>query len=246
MWRYGLIVFAGYVAFLAATVPAHLVVSQVALPPSVALTDVRGTIWSGRAVLMATAQQGAPLLSRVRFHVWPGALLHGRWGYVLTGQGPLAGHVAVAVTSHRVELADMALTVSAKAAAAVFPALRDEGAGGAFAVRDQDWVMGSHPHGGGALVWRDARLASAPVDPLGSYRLVFSVTPAGVLYTIHTLSGKLVITGHGHYGRASRMVSFRGLVTGHGLRLQGFLSGIGFSAAHGARRIRLRLPLSAL
>ncbi|MDA8390471.1 MAG: type II secretion system protein N [Gammaproteobacteria bacterium] len=245
MSRYGLIAFAGYLVFLAATVPARLVLPHVGLPPSLAITEVRGSIWSGQAVLTTTAQP-ASILSRVRFHVWLGALLHGRWGYVLHGQGPLAGDVSVAVGRHRIELADMVLKATAGSVGPLVPGLRDAGASGAFVMRDRDWVMGAHAHGGGQLSWHDAGLVAAPVDPLGSYRVTFTMTPAGAVYRIRTLTGRLTITGGGHYEAASRMVSFRGFVTGHGLRLQGFLRSVGFFARHVGRPIRLRLPVAAL
>ncbi len=245
-FRYGLAGAGGYLLFLAATAPARLAVSSIPLPPSMALTAVHGSVWSGRAVLTATGGQGTSTLSHLKFHVWPGALLHGHWGYIVQGRGVLAGHASVAVGARHVELAQAALRMPAAMLGLLATGLRDAGATGEIVLRDRDWVGGRGARGGGVVIWRHAGLASAPVDPLGSYRLSFRMTPAGAAYTIHTIGGKLAVSGRGHYRQAGGTLSFTGLIAGHGLRLQGFLGAFGSAGPGGARQVHLRLPVAAL
>lgn len=244
-WRYGLVLAGGYLVFLAASVPARLALSRVPLPPTLTLTGVHGSIWSGRAVLMHTGA-GPRVLSHLRFHVWPGALLHARWGYAVRATGPVGGHFAVASGGTQMMLADVVLQAPVKVLRPLIGGLRGMGARGTVTVHSRRVVFGAHPHGGGVVTWRHAGLASLPVDPLGSYRIGWRVTPAGLSYSIHTLRGRLAIAGGGRWQARAGVVSFHGIMTPHGLRLQGFFSSLGTAAPGGARRIHLRLPAAAL
>ncbi|NTS75845.1 type II secretion system protein N [Catenovulum sp. SM1970] len=66
-----------YLVFLIATIPAHLVVSQISVPRTVQLGMVSGTVWDGKfnAVLV-----NGILLKNVRWSFSPSALLTGKLG----------------------------------------------------------------------------------------------------------------------------------------------------------------------
>lgn len=241
-----LVILAFYALFLVVTAPARLVIRywQPQLPPRMAVTAVRGSIWSGRAALWVDHGGGRRLLTRIRFRFWPAALLRGDWGYTVHCQGPLHGHVLLAVGRQTLTVAALSLTTPVAALSPLVPALKDWGLSGVLTLTSPHLRVGATAVGGGRLVWARAGVVSMPVAPLGSYVLTFAMTPMGLHYRVRTRAGKLVVRGGGHYRPAGGVATFHGLVRGHGLRLSGFMSSFGTTAAHGARAITLRIPVA--
>ncbi|MHB1567276.1 MAG: type II secretion system protein N [Acidiferrobacter sp.] len=243
-----LVLLAFYALFLVVTAPARLVVRywQSQLPPRMVVAAVQGSIWSGRAALWVDHGGARRLLTDVRFRFWPAALLRGEWGYTVHCQGPLHGHAVLAVGRQTLTVAALSLTTPVAALSPLVPALKDWGLSGALTLTSPHLHVGATAVGGGQLVWAQAGVVSLPVAPLGSYVLTFTMTPMGLRYRVRTRHGKLQVQGGGHYRLAGGVVTFHGLVRGHGLRLSGFMSSFGTAAAHGARAITLRIPVATL
>ncbi len=234
---------AAYAVFLVATAPARLARPywDRDLPDGLRVVQVHGTIWSGGFTLLAPA--AAAPLSRVHFRFAIGPLMHGRFGYVVDLSGPVHGHLTAAFGSQTTALTDLAVSLPAARLAAFVPAAQDFGPGGVLTVRSPGLVWGPRPAGHGTLIWQDATLVSAPVNPLGTYVAHFVVATPAASYQIDTQEGRLVVRGRGRYRLTPGTLSFRGRVQAHGLRLQGLIQNIGSPDGHGGRRVVFRSPL---
>ncbi len=243
--RYVLLAVLAYAIFLLATAPVRVVLPALTqgLPPGVSVTDVHGTIWGGRMELVLNTATGTEALSRVRFSFIAGALIRGRVGYALRLVGPVQGHMRTAFAAQVREFSDVALNAPAGLLASLIPAAQDFGPSGQLALRARTLVWGPHPAGQGTLTWSRAALVSAPVNPLGTYGARFVLAAPGMTYRIRTLSGALVVRGHGRYRIADRVLSFAGDVRGHGLRLGGLIQNIGVPDGAGGRRVDFRMTL---
>ncbi len=242
---YVLLAILAYAIFLVATAPARVALPYLTqgLPPVVGITDVHGTIWDGRAALVLNTATGTEALSRVRFTFTPSPLFRGRIGYSLRLGGPLQGHMQTAFGSQVQEFSHVALSAPAGVLASLVPAAQNFGPGGHLALHARDLVWGPRPSGQGRLTWTRAALVSAPVNPLGTYDAHFVLAAPGVSYRIRTLSGALVVRGHGRYLFAGGVLSFEGDVRGDGLRLGGLVQNIGVPDGRGGRRVDFRMPL---
>lgn len=242
---YILLAVTAYGAFLLATAPARAVLPEIALrmPPLVRIAAGHGTVWDGRFTLLWDTATGPKVLSRVRFRFAPAGLIEGRVGYAVRFTGPLHGHVRAVFGLGVRGLSDLAMTVPAGVLAALVPAVQGLGPGGVLTLRAQDLAWGPRPSGRGTVTWSRAALASAPVDPLGSYVAHFRLAGRAVTYRIRTLGGRLLVAGAGRYRPARGVFSFAGDVRGRGLRLKGMLSAIGIPDGRGGRRVAFRSSL---
>lgn len=235
-----LTVLAGYALFLVATAPARLIVRVLrpSLPPALTFDAVHGSIWSGRAVLSVHHGVIHQPLTTVHFEFWPAALMHGEWGYAVQCQGPVHGHARIAAGRHQFIVTALGLSAPITALVPLWPPLTQWGLGGTLSVTSHRLQFGGGTAAGrGQLTLVQARVVSLPVAPLGNYVLAFAMTPRGLRYRLRTRQGQLQIRGAGHYRRTAGVVTFHGLIRGRGLRLSGFMSSFGKTAAHGARAV---------
>lgn len=237
--KYVLLALLVYGLFLLITAPARFVLPYLErdLPPSVRVVDVRGSVWSGHLRVLVHAVTGFVTLSRVGFDFSMLPLAQGRLGYILHFSGPLRGRMRAAFGSQTAQLLDVNLTAQVATLSAFIPAAQDFGPTGTLDVRAPHLLWGPHPAGHGEVLWKDAALVSAPVNPLGSYKARFVFHGATLQYHLQTLKGRLTVAGHGRFFVQTRVLSFSGDVRGRGLRLGGLLQNIGVPDGRGGRRI---------
>lgn len=234
-----------YGLFLLVTAPARFVVPYVErdLPPSLRVVDVRGTVWSGHLRLLVRAATGFRTLSRVGFDFSILPLVQGRLAYVLHFSGPLRGRTRAALGTQTAELSDVNVAADVTTLSAFVPAAQDFGPSGTLEVKSPRLLWGPKPAGQGELVWENAALVSAPVNPLGSYEAQFVLHGMSLHYRLQTLRGRLTVRGRGQIFVQTGSLSFAGDVRGHGLRLSGLLQNIGTPDGRGGRRIAFESTL---
>lgn len=242
---YVVLALAAYGLFLLATAPARIALPYLArdLPASLTLADARGSIWSGRVALLAHTAAGPKALSRVRFSFSLLPILHGALGYDMHFSGPLRGHLVAAVGSRSADFSNLNLVAQAATLAVLVPAAQDFGPSGLLHLVAAHILWGPRLAGGGLLTWTQAALVSAPVSPLGTYEARFILRHGVVHYSVHTLSGRLEVSGRGGYVADTGILSFTGTVLGQGFRLGGLVQNIGTPNGRGGRRVSFEAPL---
>ncbi len=242
---YGILALAVYGLFLLATAPVRLMLPYLArdLPASLSLADAHGSIWSGRLALLANTATGTEALSRVRFSFSILPIFHGELGYDMHFSGPLHGQLVAAVGSNSADFSNLNLVAQAATLAALVPAAQDFGPSGLLHLVAAHILWGPRLAGRGLLTWTRAALVSAPVSPLGSYKASFILRQGAVRYSVHTLSGRLQVSGRGGYVVDTGVLSFAGTVLGQGMRLGGLVQNIGTPNGHGGRRVSFETPL---
>lgn len=242
---YVLLALAVYGVFFLATAPARVALPYLKrnLPTLVHITDVRGSVWSGHLSLLVQTMTGTKALSHVHFGFSVLSLLHGKLGYNLHFSGPLQGRMQVAFGSQSMDLFDLKLAARVAPLVAFMPEVQSFGPTGALQLTASHLAWGPHLDGQGQLTWEQAALVSAPVSPLGSYAAQFVLHDGTIRYQVHTLTGRLRVTGRGRYVVATGVVSFTGDVLGRGMRLGGLVQNVGAPDGHGGRTISFQMPI---
>lgn len=191
---------AAYSTFLVATVPARWVAERfVPNPGRIALTEVEGTVWSGRAKAALGTLSGVFAVERLEWRFLPSRLLQARAAYDVSMRG--AGFEA------RGELARTFAGWSARSVAATADA--------ALATAAVQWLGAWRPEGkvnlaadaldfdarearGTArLDWTNAATSLSQVKPLGTYRAEVIAEGPAAQVKVSTLAGALRVSGQG-------------------------------------------------
>jgi hypothetical protein len=186
-----------YGVFLAATMPARWALAHLALPPQIAISNVRGTVWNGTASVAAAYAPSA----EVRWHFLPARLASARLAFAidLAGTG-LQGHGEVSRGVGGIEARAVTVRADAAALCALAPL--------AAAWRPRGTVTldapalawdGRNARGNAHAVWREAALAVSDVRPLGTYRLDLTADGGPARLQVTTVEGALRIAGHGTF-----------------------------------------------
>ena len=190
---------AAYLVFVVALVPARFVVARLALPPGLALHDVDGTVWSGRAAASWSSGGSTLELDTVRWHWRPLALMSARMAYDVEahGQGIDArARVARGITSSSVQ--DLELRANAASLATTIPLASAWQPAGRVDVTSSSLSWnGRELLGRAQAQWSDAALAISPVRPLGTYVLRLDGAGGPARLTLATAQGALRLSGDG-------------------------------------------------
>ena len=188
-----------YLLFLVAMLPARLVVARVALPPGLALANVEGSVWNGRAAATWSSAGVVLALDALQWRWRPLALLSGRMAYDVEAHGKgidARARVARGIASSSVE--NLELRADAPSVAATIPlasawqpAGRVEVASPSLAWNGREWL------GRAQVQWSDASLAISAVHPLGTYVLKLDGAGGPARITLATTQGALRLSGDG-------------------------------------------------
>ena len=229
---------AAYAAFMVALLPARFVVARLALPPGIAVQEVDGTVWNGRA---RVAWSAAPAVT-VRWHWRALPLFAARLAYDLEADGAgVQARTRLARGLTRWTLENAELRGDASAAAAFLPLLAPWQPGGRIELIAPRLAWDGREVTGSADVrWTDAALALAPVRPLGTYTVHLEGTGGPARVRISTAQGALRIAGDGTLEGLDR-IAFTGEARAEGpnaASLNSLLDLFGPARPDGARAIR--------
>lgn len=193
---------AAYLVFLAATLPANIVVERArrAMPLDVhaSFDDVRGTIWNGS--LRARIDTPAPLtVDRIAWRLLPSRLAAGELAFALDAASPsLSAKMQAARAFDGWRLRDVAARADASAFVAFAPVLAAFRPAGPLELNaaSLEWNR-REARGEARLEWRDAATSLAEIRPLGSYRLTWRGEGETGRLAVATLQGPLHFVGEG-------------------------------------------------
>jgi general secretion pathway protein N len=238
-----LLAIAAYAIFLVATMPARWALSRLALPSSVALSDVSGTVWRG-AARASFAPGAGDAGAELRWHFLPARLVSGRLAFALHASGPaLEGRAEIARAVGGFEAHDVSVRGAASRIAAFVPLLAAWRPQGTVTVEAPAIAWdGKTARGSARAEWRSAGLALTDVRPLGSYRLEARGAGGPLELTVATLQGPLSITGRGSFTPPAAL-AFSGEARAEGANaaaLEPLLNLLGPRRADGARTVDIR------
>lgn len=237
---------AAYVVFLAATIPASVVVQKLRRPGVLDLAGVRGTVWRGSAQATIGAPGAALELRSLRWRWLPTRLAGGRIAFDVAAEAPgLEGRLELAQGLGDVRMRDVHLQAPVASLAAIAPILGVWHPEGTLSLSAPsiDW-SGQGMRGDARIEWRDAALALSAVRPLGSYRIDAHGEGGPTTLAVATLDGPLRIEGRATLA-ASGAWSFTGEARGAGPlagALAPLLERFGPLRPDGARAIEWRGP----
>jgi general secretion pathway protein N len=234
---------AAYATFLVATMPARWALPRLALPPSVAFSDVSGTVWRGAAMARVAPAAGDGA-AELRWHFLPARLVSGRLAFALEASGPaLQARAEVARAVGGLEAHDVSARGDASRIAAFVPLLAAWRPQGTVTLEAPALAWdGKAARGSARAEWRDAGLALTDVRPLGSYRLEARASGGPLEFTVATLAGPLSIAGRGSFAPPAAL-AFSGEARADGANaaaLEPLLNLLGPRRADGARTVDIR------
>lgn len=237
---------AAYAVFLAATLPAAVVVERMRPEGGLRLEDAQGTFWNGSARGVIFTARPPVTIERLHWRFAPAQLLAGRFAFDVTStDAALRGKVRLArgFDALRAELIDV------KAQASVVPALvplaapwRPQGTlslqGGHL-----QWDGREELRGDAIVQWDNASLSLPDPRLLGSYRVVLRGEGGPMRATLTTLNGALQLRGEGTV--APNAVRVQGEARAQGANadaMQPVLDLLGPRRPDGSRELVLRWP----
>ncbi len=208
---------AAYAAFLAATIPASVLVQRLRQPGVVDFAGERGTLWQGSAQAIVGAPGSVVELRSLRWRWLPAQLAAGRLAFEVEAVAPgFEGHLELARGLGGIRARDVHAQAQAATLAQVAPILgawRPEGTL-TLSAPSIDWD-GRGARGDARVEWHDAALALSAVRPLGSYRIDAHGAGGPAQLAVSTLDGPLRIEGRASFA-ASGAWSFTGAARGTG------------------------------
>lgn len=250
--RTGVLVAVGivaYGAFLAATVPARLVVDAAAARSAgaVQVLDAQGTLWNGRARLAVSPSPGGRLdIDALTWRWQPAALAAGKLSFATEARGEgleARGDVGRGFSTWSIQGAEA--QVDATKLARAFPIVAAWKPEGRVKVAVPALAVGEREVRGDLVAeWREAALALSTVRPLGAWRLAANGQGDNGRLVLTTISGPLLVSGEGSFALHGS-ASLAGTARAEGpdaATLEPLLDLIGPRRPDGSRTLALRLP----
>jgi general secretion pathway protein N len=232
---------AAYLVFLVATVPASVVAARIH-PPTIEVSDAKGTLWSGNARATLRTPQGPVELDRIEWRFRPSRLIAARLAFDVdaTAKG-IDAHARLERGIGTMELRNLEARGEAAALALFAPLAATWQPEGPITVTSPALAWdGVDLRGEGRAEWRGAALALSQVRPLGTYRAELKGAGGPAKVTLTTIEGPLRLSGDGTLTPQGRF-AFSGEARGEGTAAQSLeplLDLIGPRRADGTRALR--------
>lgn len=200
---WALLIFA-YLCALIVSAPASVfsLVARHFSDGRVEFANTQGSVWSGSANPILHQRGGNMIvLDSLRWDIAPLALLTGELHVQINWDDELqAAPMSVSISHNQAELHHIYIPLQAMLLDEVSDFLKPAGLRGKVILKSESLLITTQGIQGSATAdWLNASSFLSNVAPLGDYHLTFSGTPSGIDIALNTISGALILNGHGRF-----------------------------------------------
>ncbi len=173
---------------------------------TVELANSEGTVWSGSGIPVFYLPRGTPVtLDQISWKISVRALLQGKIHLMLSqGRAPERPAAVVDAGPGSITLRDVSVEVPAEVLEEIHPLLQALQPHGTLQITSGRLTLSRESMQGTASAqWLSASSAVTTVNPVGSYQFNVRCTGAQAAIDLTTLSGPLMLDGHGEWSSAA-------------------------------------------
>lgn len=168
----------------------------------VELANTQGSIWSGSAnPILYQRGGGLVVLDSLHWDIDALVLLMGELNIEMNWNDEFqTTPMSVKISRHQAELRHAYIPLQAILLDELSDFLKPAGLRGKVILKSESILITAQGIQGSATAdWLNASSFFSSVSPLGDYRLTFSGTPSGIDVALNTISGALILNGHGRF-----------------------------------------------